>query len=353
MNRKLKVGYIGWLFHDDTPFAQAHSVCDLNAEKVGKYVEKWPGTKGFADYREMAADPGLDAVVISTPNWLHCEMAEAFLKAGKHVFCEKPMGINRAEMDRMLRAQRASGKQLAIDFEMRVSAACLRFQEIVRSGEIGEVRGIEFIHHRGGWVAEGNGLWRVDPRKSGGLYFMEVCHALDFFRFVLGEITHVQSFKMPNAFPHYAPDMPDNITSHFFFKNGAAGTILTSHALSVQHAKEEEYPAKGHDMNFVAYGTKGAMRLDAIHSEILITRLEEYPKGTNGRIVEFGRTEKISTPNACHDINANRLAFLRACAEGRPHHQDAHDAWKTHAVCLAAEQSALNGSPKLAVNYAA
>ena len=353
MSNKLRIGYIGWLFHDDTPFAQAHSVCDLNAEKVGEYVEKWPGTKGFADYREMAADPQLDAVVISTPNWLHCEMAEAFLKAGKHVFCEKPMGINRAEMDRMLRAQRASGKQLAIDFEMRVSAACLRFQEIVRSGEIGEVRGIEFIHHRGGWVAEGNGLWRVDPRKSGGLYFMEVCHALDFFRFVLGEITHVQSFKMPNVFSHYAPDMPDNMTSHFFFENGAVGTILTSHALSVQHAKEEEYPAQGHDMNFVAYGTKGAMRLDAIHSEILVTRLAEHPKGTNGRIVEFGRTEKITTPNACHDINANRMAFLLACAEGRSHHQDAHDAWKTHAVCLAAEESALNGSPKLAVSYAA
>jgi predicted dehydrogenase len=349
--KRITVGYIGWFAHDDTAFSEPRSVCDVNAEKVRQHLEKRPGTKGFTDYREMAADPGLDAVVISTPNWLHCEMAEAFLAAGKHVFCEKPMGVNRAEMDRMLRAQRASGKQLAIDFEMRVSAACVRFREVVLSGEIGKARGIEFVHHRGGWVAEGNGLWRVDPARSGGLYFMEPCHEVDYFRWLLGEVTHVQSFKFPNVLPHYPGNMPDNVTTHFFFEGGARGLILTSHALSAQHAKEEDYPAQGHDMNFVVYGTEGAARLDCIRSEILVLRHEEHPKGTNGRVVEFDRTEKISTPNACHDIRGNRLAFLRAVAEGRPHVQDARDAWRTHAVCLAAEASALGGSPKLAVDY--
>ena len=65
----------------------------------------------------------------------------------------------------------------------------------------------------------------------------------------------------------------------------------------------------------------------------------------------FHDATAFCAPYAVCDVDANRLAFLKSCAEGRPHIQDAEDAWRTHAVCLAAEHSALNGFGKEAVDY--
>ena len=59
---------------------------------------------------------------------------------------------------------------------MRSSSGCRRVKEIVAFGEMGLLKGIEFVHHRGAWLAEGNMIWRTDPARSGGLYFMEPCH---------------------------------------------------------------------------------------------------------------------------------------------------------------------------------
>lgn len=349
--KRVNVGYIGWLSYDDTEFSKPHAICDVNRQKLDEYKHKHPDVKIYTDYRRMAEDPELDVVIISTPNWLHCEMSELFLMKGKHVFCEKPMGINKHEMDRMLMAERKSGKKLALDFEMRSSEGTKRAKAIIDSGELGTVKGFEFVHHRGAWQAEGAMLWRIDPAKSGGLFFMEVCHEVDFMRWIMGEITHVQSFKIPNIMPQYYKDMPDNVFSHFFFASGAIGHISTHHALSVFTAKEEEYDKKGHDMFFVLYGDQGSLRLDCIKKEMLIVKHREYPKGTHGRRTEFDRIEDLSGHDVLHDIEANRTAFIKACAFDRPHVQDGYDAWRTHVVCLAAEKSELENFQKIKIAY--
>jgi len=78
------------------------------------------------------------------------------------------MGINRDECGRILQAQRASGKRLTIDFEMRFSTFAQRIRGLIASGEYGSLRRMEFYHHRGCWQEEGNGLWRTRAEKSGG-----------------------------------------------------------------------------------------------------------------------------------------------------------------------------------------
>jgi predicted dehydrogenase len=348
---KVKVGYIGWLAYDATEFSQPYAICDVNVEKLQKFAAEHPGVKVYTDYRAMAEDPALDVVIISTPNWLHCEMSCLFLAKGKHVFCEKPMGVNRREMNRMLVAQRRSGRQLAIDFEMRASGATQHVKNLLDSKELGELRGIEFVHHRGAWLAEGSMLWRVDPAKSGGLFFMEPCHEVDFIRWLSGEITHVQSFKIPNTLVQYPENMPDNVCSHLFFANGMQATISTSFSLSHWDAKLEEYDEKGHDMFFVFTGTKGACRLNCINNQLLVVKYAPYPPGVKGVKPTFDRLERFPDSKSFHDIEANRLAFIRSCAEGKPHLQDAYDAWRTHCVCLAAEKSALCGFRRLKVDY--
>ncbi len=350
--KRVKVGYIGWLFHDATEFSQPVAVCDVNEKKLADYIRQYPEVKAFTDWKNLAEDPEIDVVVISTPNQYHCEMACLFLEKGKDVFLEKPMGVNRQEINKLLAVQRKTGRQLAIDFELRVSSGMVRVKEIIDSGEIGKLQGIEFVHHRGSWLLEGNGIWRLDKEKSGGLFFMEVCHEVDYLRFLLGEVQEVQSFKMPNTLPQYRPDFPDNVFSVLFFESGLIATITASHTLSCQDARIQEYATKGHDMFFVFTGTEGSLRFDCIREELLVTRLENYPSGTIGKRVMFKRIEDFRGTNSHHDITRNRLSFLRACAEGKPHHQSTEDAWRTHCVCLTAEESAISpGFPRLRVDY--
>lgn len=349
--QKLKVGHIGWLSCDDEDYCETVAWCDVREETLARAKEKNPEVVMYTDYREMVEHPGLDLVVISTPNWLHCEMACAFLEAGKHVFVEKPMGISREECDRLVRVQQASGKQLAIDFEMRASPFAKKMRELLSSGEIGELRRLEFIHHRGGWVEEGNGIWRTRTEKSGGLFLMEPCHAVDIMRFFAGEVVAVQSTSGPNVLVNY--QFPDNVCSHFFYDSGVVGTLLSSHTMSAVTRDAADWPRRGHDMNMIFTCSEGAVQVDFLEPRILVNRYEQYPAGAHGTRVVFGREERPDTESMAffHDISANRKEFIRRCAASEPPIQDARDAWKSHLVCLAAEESAKTDFRRIKMDY--
>ncbi|MCF7853387.1 MAG: Gfo/Idh/MocA family oxidoreductase [Candidatus Pacebacteria bacterium] len=351
--RQQRIGVIGWLLHFDSPYGVTVAACDTNKEKLSAFTAKHPAVSAHTDYREMREKADLDAVVISTPNWLHQEMAEYFLRQGIPVFLEKPMGVNKAEIDSLLRTQKETGVTCAIDFEMRVSPGIVRARDIIAAGEIGDVRGIEFVHHRGAWLARGNNVWRTNPELSGGLFFMEICHEVDIFRQFAGEITHVQSFSMPNVLPQYPDTMPDNVVTHLWFEQGRRGTILSTHTSSAHPAPPDRYDDLGHDMYIIVTGTEGAIRLECIRQKILVCKYTEYhPDADRGARVDFSRLEDYSSQKAFfHDISANHEAFFKSCALGEPHHQDLADAWKTHVACLAAERSAIENARRIEVKY--
>lgn len=350
--RKLNIGYIGWTFRDEGPDCHTVAWCDINEEKMARAAEQHPDIAMYTDYREMVRHPGLDLVVISTPNWVHAEQAIAFLDAGIHVMLEKPMGITQQESDDILRAAQRSGKQLIIDFEMRVAPYALRIKELLDSGEYGSLRGIEFVHHRGCWLEEGNGIWRTRAEKSGGFFFMEPIHEVDIFRFFGGEILAAQTIAKPTVLPQYK--FQDNLCSHFFFESGALGTILTSHTHSAFTKKDEELGRLGHDMNMIFTCTGGSIGVDLINAKILINRYVEYPRGSGGYRVEFDRLEDYSCNGGHrfhHDITKMRREFIHRMATGQPPVQDAVSAWRTHRVCLAAERSRQEDGIRIPVDY--
>ncbi len=351
--KKIKLGHIGWCFRDEGPECETVAWCDINAAKLERAASQHPDLSMYTDYREMVKHPGLDAVVISTPNFVHAEQAIAFLEAGKHVFLEKPMGINKAECDAILSAAKKSGCTCVIDFELRVSPFARRIRQFLDSGEYGQLRHLEFIHHRGSWLEEGNGIWRTRKEKSGGLYFMEPIHEVDIFRFFGGEIVSAQSTAAPTVLPQY--QFEDNVCSHFFFDNGALGTILTSHTHSAFTRDDSLWSELGHDMNLILTLTKGSIGVDFLKPRILINRFNEYPKGAHGVRVEFERAEDYAADGVHafhHNITAMRKEFIRRVANDEPPVQDILDAWKTHMVCLAAEQSVQEDFRRVEVAYA-
>ncbi len=351
--KKIKVAHIGWLSNDQGPDCITTAWCDINKEKMAENAKKHPDIQMYTDYREMLAKADFDAVVIATPNYVHAEQAIAFLKAGKHVFLEKPMGITKEESDAILKAAEESGKIMAIDFELRFSLFSKRIKKFIESREYGELRRIEFIHHRGSWLNEGNGIWRVIPEKSGGMYFMEPVHEVDIFRYFGGEIDSVQTTVGPNVLPHYK--FQDNLCSHFFFASGALGTILTSHTHSAQTSNSAlQTSVLGHDMSTIITFTGGSVGIDFLNCRILFNKFEEYPAGSGALRVIFDKAEDYSPDGPmkfAHDISGMRKEFIRRIACGEPPLQDALDAWKSHRVCLAAEQSAKEDFRRVKVDY--
>lgn len=356
--KKLNLGYVGWQFYDEGPECATVAFCDTSEKKLADLKAKYPGVAQYTDFRELLKHPGLDAVVISTPNFVHAEQAIATLEAGKHLMLEKPMGVNKAECDRILQTVKRCGKNFTVDFEMRVSPFAKRMKELIDSGDYGELRHIEFIHHRGGWQEAGSGLWRVRTAQSGGLYFMEPIHEVDIFRYLGGEITAVQSTARPNVMPHY--EFEDNVCSHFFFASGAMATLLTSHTHSAVPTKPgawsdapEFMRDMGHDMSLIVTLSRGSIGVDFIRSTVSIHRFETWPAGTNGIRVVHEKTEDMSrsSDNFFHDIGLMRWAFIRRCANGEPAVQDPLDIWKTHIVCLAAEQSVQEDFRRVTVDY--
>ena len=349
---QLRLGQIGWLNRDEGPECTTVAWCDIDAAKLAASRAKCPQIAGYTDYREMVKHPGLDAVVISTPNWVHAEQAIAFLEAGKHVFLEKPMGITKAECDAILAAASKHRRQCVIDFEMRVSPFARRIKQVLDSGEFGQLRHLEFIHHRGCWEEEGNGIWRTRPEKSGGLYLMEPIHEVDIFRFFAGEIAAAQSVAAPNVLPQYR--FEDNVCSHFFFASGTLGTILTSHTHSAWTRQAELWSQLGHDMQMIFTCTGGSLGADFINARLLFNRYVEHPRGARGTRVTCERVEDYRPAgwhSFFHDIAAMRWEFIRRLANGQPPVQDTLDAWKTHQVCFAAEQSLREDGRRVAVDY--
>lgn len=351
--KKLRVGHIGWLSLDEGDDCETVAWCDVIEKKLEGAKAKHPNIAMYADWREMLKKAKLDLVCISTPNWLHTEMACAFLEAGAHVFVEKPMGINKEELDGLVVAQRKSGRHVCVDFEMRVAPATERIKEIIDSGEIGELRRMELVHHRGGWVNEGNGAWRTVSAKSGGHFFMEPIHKIDIFRYFAGEIKAVQSTSGPNVLKNYK-DFPDNLFTSIFFENGCLATILTSHTLSAHTKDTSKWGELGHDMYVAFTCTKGTLMIDYIKARLLINHYEDYPAGAEGSRVIFDRTEdysKMGHGKFCHDIAKMRRTFINRCAKGEPPVQDVLDAWKSHVVCLAAEESAKTDFRRIEIDY--
>jgi len=352
---QLRIGVIGGWAVADTEHGRLTALCDINPDVRKRTKERRPDVHVYEDYHDLAADDEVDLVYIATPNWVHAEQAVACLEGGKHVFAEKPMVVRRDEAAPLLEAEKKSGRTLTVDFEMRFSYALgRRIPEIIGSGEIGRLVGVNVDHYRGAWIEEGNGIWRTKPEKSGGLFFMEICHAVDYLRFLLGEVAEVQSVKMENVLSHYR--IPDNVHTHLLFESGAVGSITSSHTRSANSRREyEDWEKAGHHDQLSVFGTEGALVFDVWKRRIMVMRHEEYPPGTGAKRVHLVRSEdysNLSMHELSHDMSGYLQDFVRRMATGEPPVQSGEDAWRSHAVCLACEESALaHGFPRLAVDY--
>ena len=131
------------------PNANLYAICDLDADKVGELAEQ-TGAKAFTSLDDVLADPDVDAIDLVTPPFVHADQTVAVAKAGKHVYCEKPMAHSLAEANEMVSAHQQAGTTLMVGesyvFHHPIVAAC----GVIDSGDIGDV--LHIRETKGPWI---------------------------------------------------------------------------------------------------------------------------------------------------------------------------------------------------------
>lgn len=167
--------------------AQIKYFCDIVPQKALEMADRYGCGTAVSDYREILNDPEIDAVSVCVPNHLHAQMAIDFLKAGKHVLCEKPAGRTYAEVELMQKAQRESGKVLNIGVVNRFNTSVNRIKTLIDCGELGEVYHVygSFRAYRSipGW----GGWFTTKDISGGGVLIDWGVHFLDLIMYCCGD----------------------------------------------------------------------------------------------------------------------------------------------------------------------
>lgn len=165
--------------------------CDID-EKLRKPTRDWYGSDVFfaQDYRELLTQD-IDAIFVTTPDYLHEEQAVAALEAGKAVYLEKPMAITTAGCDRILETAHKAGTKLYLGHNMRHMRFVLRMKELIDAGAIGEVKAAwcrHFVSHGGDWYFKD---WHAERRFSTGLLLQKAAHDIDVIHWLCGSYTEL------------------------------------------------------------------------------------------------------------------------------------------------------------------
>ena len=165
------------------PHAEVLGVASPTPGHAEQLAAEFGVPQHFLDFRRMLELDAIQMVVIGAPNDLHCEMTVAAAEAGKHVVCEKPLCLNLTEADRMITACRRAGVKLMYAEELCFAPKYVRLKQLLDSGALGTPTLIKQSEKHGGPHAPH--FW--DVQRSGGGVAMDMgCHALEFFRWMLG-----------------------------------------------------------------------------------------------------------------------------------------------------------------------
>ncbi len=145
--------------------------------------------RGFADADSLVTAPDVDVVHICTPNHLHAPLARAALAAGKHVICEKPLAVDRAQAAELVRAADAAGAVATVPFVYRFYPLVREARARVAAGAIGPLRLVHGCYLQDWLATESDDNWRVDPQRGGpSRAFADIgSHWCDLIEFVTGD----------------------------------------------------------------------------------------------------------------------------------------------------------------------
>jgi len=283
-------------------------------EKHKEFSQK-TGIKVVSSYGRVLKDPEIGAVILATPHSLHLKQIQQAAKAGKHVFCEKPLTLTRKTAEKAVEACRAAGVTLSIGFNRRHAPSFVEMLNRIRTGAIGDVLHVEATHSGPTGYSLDPASWRSTRAEApaGGMTARGI-HTLDGMIQIAGPVASVYAFSEKRKL---APevDMDDTTSMLLKFAGGATGSLSTVFVTADLYRMH-------------VFGSKGWIEMRG-DTELIMRGLQ-------------GQPERITLPAADKE-KAELEAFADAVAEKKNFVVPAEEAVNGVAVLEAIVASATRG----------
>jgi predicted dehydrogenase len=237
---KVRIGIVGlgnmgrihasYLDKGEIANAELVAVSDTNPEAL-KWVEGNLDSEvtTYSDNDQFFQDENIDAVMIATPHYDHPPLAIKAFENDMHVMVEKPAGVYTKQVRKMNEAAQKSGKVFSAMFCIRTNPLFQKARELVKSGELGELKRVNWIvtrfyrpqsyYNSGGWRATWSG-------EGGGVLLNQAPHQIDLLQWIVGMPEKVRAFC---SFGKYHDiEVEDDVTAYLEYENGATGVFITS-----------------------------------------------------------------------------------------------------------------------------
>ena len=300
--------------------AKIVALCDVDLAALERTAKRVgiPTEKCYKDYRDLIADPEVDAVEICTPNYLHAEMAKATLEAGKFLNLEKPVTMNYEQALEVLEAEKNSSAFGMACFSYRFMPAVRYAKYLVEQKKLGNIVGINVAYLKSSAFWQGRALeWRFEKEKAGSGVLSDLgSHLIDLAQLLAGDIVElcataqiVVKERPTLDGKGVAPVSTDDSCSFIArFACGAEGNFHITRC------------AIGHDntIRYDVYGDKGALSFDLNDPSVLtICFGEGDPRQMKSETIsvpkEFYLCQEQAFINA---INGNRDALFPTLLDG-------------------------------------
>lgn len=305
----------------------------------------------------------IDVVDICSPNLLHEEHVMKAAEAGKHIYCEKPLGRNLAEVKRMTRAAEKASIHTHSAFVLRYFPAIVQMKNLIEAGAIGEPFHFRGVMYHGSYLDANRPMsWRLRLANSGGGVWLDLgAHMVDLARYLLGEVNNAQA--MMHTFISRRPiiagsndmaevDVDDWCLAQFEMLNGAKGSVEVSRVAA----------GTGEDTKFEVYGSKGALRFDALKPDTAsmydqkkkqwVQGQISSPLSVNGRLLDtIWPNGKFSQGLMVNAHMASLYDFFLNIAEGKSSMLSFSEGLINQAVLETAIESSRRNGEKLCVTH--
>jgi len=302
------------------PGARLVAVADAS-EAAAQAISAQTGAK-VAGIEAILADTAIQAVVICTPTDMHADLIEAAAKAGKAVFCEKPVDLSAGRIRTCLKSVEAAGVPLMIGFNRRFDPNFASVKQRVMNGEAGNVELVTILSR--------------DPSpppaeyvaRSGGLFRDMMIHDLDMARFLLGE-EPVEVHAVGSSLVDPAIGVAGDVDTAAVLLKTASGRIA-----QISCSRRATY---GYDQRIEVHGSKGMIRAGNVH-----TTTVEVATGA-GVVADPVQNFFLERYAAAYRIELQ--SFLDAVAKGLPPSPSGEDGLRAQVLADAATEACFSGKP--------
>ncbi len=217
------------LFGGEVSGAVLSAVCDISPDRRQFCKENYNGVAVFDNYNNMLSSGLVDAVIVATPHMFHCDIAADVLRAGLNVLVEKPVDVTVTKAKAINELAKATDKKFAIMFNQRTNDVFARARQIVKSGQLGELKRsvwiitnwyrTQYYYSSAGWRATWHG-------EGGGVLLNQAPHNLDLWQWICGMPCEVKADC--DVGKYHDIEVEDDVIINVRYQNGATGVFITS-----------------------------------------------------------------------------------------------------------------------------